>query len=144
MGRDDLLFYEGDLDATLRAHATTLSAKVDAVPQDQFMNAPEDDLVEHVVAQLLVDPLVLNEDRAQMDQRELRIDVSRFPSRNPFNDPGPIMVPGVEVIITVPFTGDPMLWRMKPNRWRTVFPHGVITSRGQSGGGGNQDCPACG
>jgi len=42
-------------------------------------------------------------------------------------------VPGMEVTVTVPFTGDPALWQMKPNRWQTVFPRGTVRGSGEAG-----------
>lgn len=99
------------------------------------MNAPEDELVEHVVGQMEVVPLEVHEDRAQMDQRESRIDVSEWPGRNHFRDPGPIYVPAVEVTVTVPYTGDRQLWQLRPNRFQTVFPRAhVVHNRMPSGG----------
>ena len=135
MARDDALFCSGSLDETLRAQTSNLPAKVDVIPQDQFMNAPEDELVEHVVMQLSVEPLTLHEDRAQMDQNETRIDVSDWPGRNHFRDPGPIYVPAVQVVVTMPYTGDTQLWRLRPNQWLSVFPRAVVINRGQPSAG---------
>jgi hypothetical protein len=135
LARDDALFCAGDLDATLRAQAATLSAKVDAIPQDQLMNAPEDELVEHIVAQLSVEPLMLYEDRAQLDQHEARLDVSDWPSRNHFREPGPIYVPAVQVIVMMPYSGDPQLWRLRPNQWLSVYPRAVVINKGQPSAG---------
>jgi hypothetical protein len=86
--RDNLLFNEGDLDGTLRDQLATAREKVDRIPQDQFLNSPEDEVVQHVVSELEVEPLVLFEDRAEMDQRETKIDVSGWRDRNPFGDRG--------------------------------------------------------
>lgn len=131
MGREGYLFSEGDLDATLRAHQASIGAKVDAISRDQFMNARVDEVVEHIVSENAVEPLVLHEDRAEMEQRETRIDVSRLRHRNLFGDPGPIYVAGVLVSVSIPFTGDPSLWKLKPNHWSSVPPRAhVVADRG--------------
>ncbi len=135
MTKDDVLFCSGDLDAVLRAHAQTLGSKVDGIPQDQFMNAPEDELMAHIVEQLTVEPLVLHEDQAQMDQQETSLDVSNWPGRNHFRDPGPIHVPAVQVIVTMPYTGDSKLWRLRSNPYQTVFPRAVVINKGQPSAG---------
>jgi len=133
MGREDYLFCEGDLDATLRAHQGSIAAKVDAVPRDQFMNARPQDVVDHILSVMTVEPLVIYEDRAEMDQHETKIDVSGWRDRNPFGDRGPIYVTGVAVSVSIPFTGDSSLWKLRPNQWQTVFPHGqVLGSRGEN------------
>lgn len=121
-----ILFCEGDLDATLRNHSDTISAKIDAIPKDQFLATPEDDLVEHVYAQLEVEPIVLHEDLMEMEQFETKVDVSRNRDRNPFGDRGPIYVPGVLVEVSIPYTGDSNLWKLTPNRWQSVFPRAEL------------------
>ena len=127
MSRDNPLFYEHDLDGTMRTHLAGIGAKVDAIPQDQFMNARPEDVVEHLVAQMAVDPLVLYEDRAEMEQKETKIDVAAWRDRNPFGDPGPMYVAGVAITVTIPFTGDGQLWTFRPNQWQTVFPRGRVS-----------------
>lgn len=135
MAREDYLFCEGDLDATLRAHQSSIGAKVDTIPRDQFMSAQVEEIVEHVLSEMTVDPLVIYEDRAEMEQRETKIDVSRWRARNPFGDRGPIHVAGVAVSVSIPFTGDSSLWKLRPNQWQTVFPRaGVVAGRGQANG----------
>ncbi|MBI5192884.1 MAG: hypothetical protein HZA08_05520 [Nitrospirae bacterium] len=120
--RDNALFCEGDLDATLRNQFDKISAKIDAIPKDQLMATPEDDLVEYVYAQLEVEPILLHEESMEMEQHETKVDVSHYPYRNPFGDRGPIYVSGIRVVVSIPYTGDPNLWKLKPNRWQSVFP----------------------
>lgn len=127
MGRDNLLFFEHDLDSALRAHLASIGGKVDAIPQDQFMNAQPEDVVEHIASEMTVDPLVLYEDRAEMEQKETKIDVAAWRDRNPFGDPGPIYVAGVAITVTIPFSGDRKLWTFRPNQSQTVFPHGRLS-----------------
>lgn len=122
-----MLFYEHDLDGTLRTHLAGIGARVDAIPQDQFMNARPEDVVEHLVSQITVDPLVLYEDRAEMEQKETQIDVAAWRDRNPFGDSGPIYVAGLAVTVAIPFTGDEDLWTFRPNLWQTVFPRGRVS-----------------
>lgn len=136
MAREDYLFCQGDLDATLRSHESTISGRIDRIPPDQFMNARIEDVVEHVLAEMTIEPLVIYEDRAEMDQSETRIDVSQWRDRNLFHDPGPIYVPGVRVSVLIPFTGDSSLWALKPNRWQSIFPRAQL---GRSTRGGVQN-----
>jgi len=133
--RDNLLFYEGDLDDTLRGQLASAREKVDHIPRDQFLNSPEDEVVQHVVSELEVEPLVLFEDRAEMDQRETKIDVSGWRDRNPFGDRGPILVAAVEVVVSIPYSGDPQLWHLRPNRWQSLFPRAEVSSPDRTGAG---------
>lgn len=135
MGREDYLFCEGDLDATLRAHQSSIAAKIDAIPRDQFMNAQPEEIIDNILSSMTVEPLVIYEDRAEMDQSETKIDVRAWRDRNPFGDRGPIFVPGVAVSVSIPFTGDSSLWKLRPNQWQSVFPNAkVANSRGENSG----------
>jgi len=127
-GSENTLFWDGDLSVTLDNHAKSAKDKVDGINQDQFLATPVDDVIAHVVSDLYVSPLELYEDRAEMDQQEVRVDVSHNSNRNPFGDSGPIMVPGIKVTISIPYTGDTTLWKLKPNHWRSTIPHADVRS----------------
>lgn len=131
--RDNLLFYDGDLDATLRNKTAQIAAKVDSINKDQLRATPEDDLVQHILAEFEVVPLALHEDSTEMDQRETRVDVSGDPDRNTFGDSGPIYVSGICVVVSIPYSGDPVLWKMKPNQWQSVFPRAEVRQPNHDG-----------
>ena len=111
--RDNLLFYEGDLHGTLENLARQINEKVNAIPKDQFLASPEDDLVEHIFSDLHIEPLELHEDSMEMEQEETEIDVSQNRDRNPFGDRGPIYVQGIKITVSVPFTGEAALLNMR-------------------------------
>src|SRR3989344_5968701 len=98
---DQLLFYEGDLDAVLRAQVASVRERVDGIPRDQFLSSPEDTLVEHIRSSMEIVPLQLHEDAMVMEQQKTKIDVSRWPDRNLFRESGPIYVSGVKVTVTI-------------------------------------------
>jgi hypothetical protein len=135
MSRENLLFYEGDLDATLRSHQGSISSRVDSIPRDQFLNTSIEELIQHILSVIVVEPLTLYEDRAEMEQRETKIDVSGWRDRNPFRDRGPINIAGIEVEVVIPYSGDPSLWKLRPGHWQTVFPHADIRAPGRDGVG---------
>lgn len=133
--RDNLLFYEGDLHGTLDNYTRQISEKVNAISKDQFLSTPEDDLVDHVYSELHIEPLTLHEDSMEMEQHEVQIDVSGYRDRNPFGDPGPIYVQGIRVVVSVPFTGESVLWKLRTNHFQSVFPRADIReSRGDQAG----------
>ncbi|OFW26869.1 MAG: hypothetical protein A3H27_01150 [Acidobacteria bacterium RIFCSPLOWO2_02_FULL_59_13] len=134
-GERELLFYEGDLGEALRQHAQKVQQKVDSIPQDQFLASPDDTLVQHVLPEFIIEPLTIYEDRMVMDQQETKVDVSRDFDRNPFRDRGPIHVSGIAVTISIPYTGDHGLWKLKPSTWRTTFPRASVEPPGQDGVG---------
>jgi hypothetical protein len=126
MAREDYLFCEGDLDATLRGHQESIGARVDAISRDQFMNARPEEVVDNIVSAMTVEPLEIYEDRAEMEQRETQVDVSAYRDRNPFGESGPINVSAVSVTVSIPFSGDPSLWKLKPNHWQAISPRARV------------------
>jgi hypothetical protein len=135
MYRENYLFSEGDLSATLRGHQKLLLTKVDSIPHDQFMNAQIEEIVENIVCEMFVEPLVIYEDQMEMEQQEVKIDVSGYRDRNIFNKPGPIYVSGISASIFIPFTGDISLWKLRPNSWRSIVPHAKIIKENNQNSG---------
>ena len=121
MGSRDLLFYGNDLDLFLHTRRVSIVSTVDSIPRDQFLNANPEAVIEHLASSLEVDPLVLYEDRAHMEHQETKIDISQWQDRNPFCDAGPLYVVGIQVVVTIPYSGESSLWHLKPQRWRTTF-----------------------
>jgi hypothetical protein len=101
--KDNLLFHRGDLSGTLRNQIAQIPIKVDAIPRDQFLASSEEDIFENIIAQVEIDPLVIYEDRMEMESRETKSDVSGSKERVFFGDKGPIYLDAVEVTISIPF-----------------------------------------
>ena len=134
-GRPGCLFSDGDLFAALEGHFAKIDDKVNAIPERQFLKTDDDAVVEHVASELEVQPIELHEDAKTMEHRETTVDVTgRFEY---FARPGegPVLVPGLEVTVSVPFTGDPGLWKLRPSQWRTTFPCGQVRRPGNDGVG---------
>lgn len=124
--RDNLLFYEGDLHGTLDNYTRQINEKVNEIPKDQFLATPEEDLVEHVYTELYIEPLALYEGSMEMEQHETKFDVSGYRDRYQFGDRGPIYVQGIRIVVSIPFTGEPALWKLRPNQFQSVFPRADV------------------
>ena len=122
-----LLFFEEDLHGQLHARQKRVSDIINSIPIDQFLISSDQELIEHVLDQLAVDPIVLHEDRATMNQRETRIDVSGDKMRYFSPDQtGPFYIPGTQVDINIPFSGDAWIFRYRPSAYFSVFPRAEI------------------
>ena len=121
------LFFEEDLDAQLRGRLESASRAVDQIPKDQFLVSSDQEIVDHVVAGLSVEPIVLREEEMTMNQHEVQVDVSHDRMRM-FRDrrAGPFYVPGTRVKIDVPFTGEEWIFRYRTNPFSLVFPRGDV------------------
>ena len=82
------------------------------------------DLPERLATEFGMNVPVLEEDRKYAKKRPTQIDVSRDPTRRFFADSGPHYVPGTELSIFVPFSGDPEIFNVQPSSFDTNPPHG--------------------
>jgi hypothetical protein len=129
------LFAGAHLHEVLSAQVEQAERKVNAIPEPQFLNTPDETIVEHLVAEMEVEPLVMHEDRMEMDQQETQIDVTGRFEYATFPGEGPAMAPGIKVTISIPFTGDASLWEFRPNPCRLSFPAGTVKQPGANGVG---------
>lgn len=126
--RPNYLFQDGSISHVLDAHAGKCREKVDAISRDKFLATPVDDLVEFIVADMTVEPLAIYEDRKTREQTEINIDVAGWPGRYTRGD-GPCLVPGIRVVVAVPYSGDSSLWNIRPNTFSTMPPFGDVGSQ---------------
>jgi len=112
-------------------------AHVNSLSKDQFLNTSEETLVEHELNRCAVEPLQVFQESMEMEELETQIDVRNrsdryFPSSY---HSGPVFVPGIRVVVSLPFTGDPDLWKYTPTTFTTTFPRGTIRTRGPHNAG---------
>lgn len=128
--RQDRLFSEGDLSNLTHNVPQMVDQQVNSIGKDQFLATPDDDLVRFVVNALTMEPLAIFEDRMTSRSQEARVDVSLDSSRVFWGD-GPRTVAGIEVVVNLPFTGDPRLWKISPSSvYLTPRPHGQPVDNG--------------
>lgn len=121
------LFAEYDLSESLCANQGRIQEQVDNIPKDQFLNSPYDDVIEHVVSQNTVDPIIIYEDRITAPEpSECQVDVSGDPRRFIRDTSRPCYIAGHEISVEIPFSGDHNLLRAKTSTWSTVSPTGEI------------------
>ena len=124
----DPLFGNGDLVATLDAHIQSVGDQVNNIPKDQFLVSSEDEIVAHILSQMYIEPIVIYEDAIVMESEEIQIDVSENRHRYVSDRSKPYLIPGIRVAVTIPFTGDENLWKLRPSRFPLVLPYGEIKS----------------
>jgi hypothetical protein len=123
--RPNYLFQVSSISEILDAHAQQCRQKVDAISKDRFLATPADDLVEFIVADMTVEPLVIYEERMTREQNEVNIDVAGWPGRYT-RGTGPCWVSGIRVVVSLPYSGDPRLWDIRPNTFGSMPPFGDI------------------
>jgi len=132
---EHLLFNDGLMFDALRANLDTVHSRVQKVAESMLRARPEAELIDELVDELKIRPLELDEDGRRMTKQEVQVDVSRDPRRAFFNDGGQILVPGIRVIVTLPFRGNPDLWQIQPSTFTTSPPRGNISISGDRASG---------
>ncbi len=108
------LFYKGDLSNISHALPDQVKKKVDEIPKDQFLNTPEEVIVSHCIETLQIESLTIYKERMQQEHSETKVDVSGD-FRRATRGHGPCYVAGIKICVSLPFTGDPSLWRISPH-----------------------------
>ena len=123
----NLLFYEAGLDNQLRAKKLQVSEVINCIPEQQFLISKDEELVEHIVANHTVQPLVLHEEARTMKQSETEVDVSRDLGRSfrPGHS-GPFYISGTRVDVNIPFSGEDWIFNYRPDRFSTTFPRAEV------------------
>jgi hypothetical protein len=119
------LFIQGDLRAMLDERGAEAGRKVDAIPSNQLLCTIIEEIVEHFVGEIYVEPLTIYKDRMVHDREEIKIDIQGTPGGIILRE-GPCLIPGIRLTISLPFSGDTKLWQLSPNPWSSVLPHGVV------------------
>ncbi len=116
MARSDLLFFGPDAFAVEQHQRAAAEAEISGIEGNRLLNTNVDDLVTYIVDKYGIDVPVLDEENMAVDRQEAKRDVSGAPRRaaHLFSSGAPVYVTGTEVIVEVPFSGDPQMFQVKP------------------------------
>lgn len=129
------LFARAHLSDALRAHSANIAKRVQLISESVIRARPDAEIVEELAEELQIVPLVLNRAGAKMAREEVQIDVRGDRRRDIFNQGRPILIPGIKVVVSVPFTGDKELWHLQPSSFQLSGPTGTIHPNPGSDGG---------
>lgn len=123
MAREDYLFSEYELSTVIRGHQAKLLQEIDSIDPDQLLKTSPGDWATYFEEKFKIAIPEVHRDRAHVDQSEAQIDVSRDPRRALFIDrEGPVYVRGTKVTLTVPFSGDPNIFKCRASTYTTAPP----------------------
>lgn len=127
MARDDLLFYKADSFAVQEYQRNAIATEIAGMDGNRLLNTNVDDLVAYVVEKFRIDVPDLDEANMNVDQQESQRDVSGDPRRMAYiMGDGPVHVTGTEVIVEVPFSGDPQMFDVRPSTYDIGPPCGEV------------------
>lgn len=118
----ELLFYRSnsaDLDDVLRHQASYgLGQVVDAIPEASFAAHSDEALADRLAAQQAMKPLAVEFEKAEPQVASTNVEVHHFGRMS--------SVKGYRITKTIPFSGDPQLWHLKPNPANLSPPRGDV------------------
>lgn len=126
MARDNLLFAKYDWFSVEEHQKTQLKEEVAGYDDNRLLNTSVDDLSAYFAEKYSIDVPVLDRDAIVADQRETKVDMSHDFRYMPRMDGRPNMVDGSTVEITVPFTGDPQLFEVRPTTYSMNPPRATV------------------
>lgn len=120
-----LLFHEKDLGAFIEHQRNSVRTHVDEVPENQFLSSSSELIREHLLSKLRLDHLVLYEDRiGQKLIQGKREATDRF--LYDLRRGEKLLVPSLEMIVTVPYSGPQELWDFRPSMGTFNPPRGEV------------------
>jgi hypothetical protein len=104
--------------------------KAIASASDELSYRSDDEVVEEFLQTFSVIVPELDELRMQTSECEVDIDVSRDPRRHFFEDhPNGFYIKGTEITVHIPFSGEAILFDVRPNMWSTSMPRGRVSGQ---------------
>jgi hypothetical protein len=124
MRREDYLFSEGDTSASLDRHAQEVEEKIKTLTDEAIRQRSESDVAADLVNDELVRPLVLNEQSVEKHVDEVQIEA---PADRYFQSgPGRRLTQGYKFTCEYFFSGDAVLWKLRPKQWSSVLPRAMV------------------
>ena len=121
-GDTEILFYtRGDSFGVLRAQENAVKESVASLTEQQILNGSIEDLASFVENKLSIDVPVLDIENAEVDQTESKVMV------NNWRYDQPVPVDGTKVTLEIPYTGDEILFHIKPSTWGMNPPRAIVT-----------------
>ncbi|HEX5375857.1 MAG TPA: hypothetical protein VFW48_06840 [Solirubrobacterales bacterium] len=127
-----LLFYDGELRPSLEAHRRKMLAEIDGASEEYLLNTDIDEWVDYLVGEYSVESPTLMADEMEVeDQGEISVDVSHEYMRRAISNPHePAYVRGRRVLLSIPYTGDGMLFKLQAST-RTMNPPRAFVRQGE-------------
>ena len=120
------LFGRAHLSDALRNHTSQISQRVQAIAESVLRARSDEEIVSELTEELKIVPLEIFRDCATMTREEIQLDVSGDPRRDIFPSGRKVLIPGVKVVVSIPYRGDKELWYLQPNSFQCSSPRGTI------------------
>jgi hypothetical protein len=125
------LFKGGDLGRTLDTRLARVDEELNNIPKNQFLYSSDQDIIDHLYTKLVINPIELHHDLMEMYPQEIQINHEIRRGRLYYDEDRTIKVPGNRITVTIPYSGEHILWKLTPSRYSSRIPLGVIRTTGK-------------
>lgn len=122
------LFSDADWFSVEQNQLKKMQEEIAAVNGDRLLNTAVDDLARYFESKFKIEVPALVTEEIVVDQREAKIDVRHDPRRWIDDRSRPVYVPGTEVEVEIPFTGDSEVFRVRPTSYTMSPPRAEVQS----------------
>lgn len=123
------LFSDLDLHAVIGEHRKRIQTEIEGLEQNRILNTAEQDLVNYFVEKYTLEPPRLVRDEMTADQHETNVDVRYHGHRWIDDRSQPVYIPGQQIDIEIPFSGEPNLFKARASTYTTSPPSGRIENQ---------------
>jgi hypothetical protein len=124
----ELLFCKAGMHTVMQHQLASVGQEITAYDADRLLNTPTEDLVPYFVEKFQLEVPTLQMDQAFVDQREGKVAVIDYFSRNYDGRRDAHEVTGTHVELTIPFDGDKEMFYIQPTTFDTGPPRAVVAS----------------
>lgn len=121
----DYLFGKADWYSVERDQQAKMRSEIGNLASNQILNSSLDDLADYFEEKYTLSVPTLNQDTMVADQREKDIDVTNDRNRH-WITPGPHILRGTELSLTLEFTGDAELFHVRPSSYTMNPPQAEV------------------
>lgn len=126
MTKNNYLFSTYDWFSVEQHQLAQLREEIANLNGNRLLNTSIDDLCAYFVEKYRIDIPILDRNGIVADQHETHIDVSQDPMRAIFDRSQPTYIPGTEIEVSVPFTGEAEGFTIQPTTYSLNPPRGTV------------------
>lgn len=128
------LFSGQPLHEVFEYNLTQAREAVTTMPEGRLNSVSDENLIDHVFSAHELEPLELSTAHIEMEPKECMIDVRHDSSFAVFDRSKPQMAHGMEIIVSVPYTGESSLWGCAPSVRSLNPPRAKVRASGDRSG----------
>ena len=130
------LFSRDDLYSIFQSNLKEATTSINNIPENQYLNSSDEEIIDHVYSKREFTPLEIHEDRKEMATKEIQLDIRNDSTRAIFDRSRPFMTEGIQITVSIPFSGEALLWQCRPSSYFSLFPRAWVHPN-PDGYGGN-------